>query len=85
MLKKNEKLFISEKNNEIVIMNMKNGRFFGLQDVSYDVWKLLDNCIEIDEIVEGIVQNYDVDRDVAKQDISNVIDKMVEYGLVMNE
>ena len=47
MIKKNDNLCISEKNNEIVILNMKTGFFWGLQDVSYDIWKAIEKYHDI--------------------------------------
>lgn len=85
MLTKNNKLCISEKNNEIVIMNMEKGEFWGLQDVSFDIWKILDNCKSIDEIADKIVQIYEVDRQEAAKDISNIIEEMKINGMVIEE
>lgn len=83
MLKKNNKLCISEKNDEIVILNMESGMFFGLQDVSYDVWKIMEEHRDVASIVNEIVQIYDVARKEAEIDISNIINEMKENGLVI--
>lgn len=85
MLKKNNKLCISEKNNEIVIMNMEKGEFWGLQDVSFDIWKIMDEYKNIDEIVDKIVQIYEVGRQEAEKDLSNIIEEMKINGMVIEE
>lgn len=85
MLKKNSKVFISDKNNEIVIMNMEKGQFWGLQDVSYDIWKSLDECKNIEEIADKIVDKYEVEKDEAIRDINNIIEEMKINGLVIDD
>ncbi len=83
MIKKIENLCISEKNNEIVILNMKSGNFFGLQDVSYDVWKAIEKYQDVELIIDEIVENYNVDRREAESDIRDLIKEMKENGLVV--
>ena len=83
MIKKIENLCISEKNNEIVILNMKIVNFFGLQDVSYDVWKAIEKYQDVELIIDEIVENYNVDRREAESDIRELIKEMKENGLVV--
>ncbi len=83
MIRKNDNLCISEKNNEIVILNMKSGKFFGLQDVSYDVWQALEKYQDVGLIIDEIVKNYNVNRNEAKADVEKLIKDLKENGLVV--
>lgn len=85
MIKKNDNLCISEKNNEIVILNMKTGFFWGLQDVSYDIWKAIEKYHDIELIVDEIVKNYNADREEIEADVKKLIDELEENELVINE
>lgn len=85
MIKKNDNLCISEKNNEIVILNMKTGFFWGLQDVSYDIWKAIEKYHDIELIVDEIVKNYNADREEIEVDVKKLIDELEENELVINE
>lgn len=85
MIKKNDNLCISEKNNEIVILNMKTGFFWGLQDVSYDIWKAIEKYHDIELIVDEIVKNYNADREEIEVDVKELIDELEENELVINE
>ena len=82
MIKKNKNLCISEKNDEIVVLNMKSGNFFGLQDVSYDIWKAIEKYQDIELVIDEIVKNYNVDRKEAEIDVKDLIQEMKENGLV---
>ena len=83
MIRKNDNLCISEKNNEIVILNMKTGKFFGLLDVSYDVWQALEKYQDVGLIIDEIVKNYNVNRNEAKADVEKLIKDLKENGLVV--
>lgn len=83
MIKKNENLCISEKNGEIVILNMKNGNFFGLQDVSYDIWQAIEKYQDVELVIDEIVKNYNVNRKEAECDVRDLIKEMKENGLVV--
>ncbi len=85
MIKKNDNLCISEKNNEIVILNMKTGFFWGLQDVSYDIWKAIEKYHDIELIVDEIAKNYNADREEIEVDVKKLIDELEENELVINE
>lgn len=83
MIKKNKNLCISEKNDEIVILNMKSGNFFGLQDVSYDIWQAIEKYQDVELVIDEIVRNYNVDRKKAEIDVRDLIQEMKENGLVV--
>ena len=85
MIEKNDNLCISEKNNEIVILNMKTGFFWGLQDVSYDIWKAIEKYHDIELIVDEIAKNYNADREEIEVDVKKLIDELEENELVINE
>lgn len=83
MIKKNENLCISKKNGEIVILNMKNGNFFGLQDVSYDIWQAIEKYQDVELVIDEIVKIYNVNRKEAECDVRDLIKEMKENGLVV--
>ena len=85
MIRKNNKLCISEKNDEIIVMNLEQGMFFGLQDVSFDIWKSLDECKNIDEIANYIVERYKVSYDEVIDDVEIIIKEMNKNGMVIVE
>lgn len=85
MLKRNNDLCVSEKNDEIIIMDMEKGEFWGLQDVSFDIWKLLDECNSEDQLTNRLIQLYEVDKKEVMYDVNNIIKSMKEKGMVIEE
>lgn len=67
---------------EIVILDIGSGRYFGLNDVGAIIWdRLEDNCSQ-DELVDAVVADYDVDREEASRDVGELIDQLILSGLV---
>lgn len=84
MYKKNEKVFICEKNEEAVLLNMKTGKFLGIQDTSYKIWELLDDFTTIEEIVHTMSDIYNnVEKEILVRDVKMVLDKFIKEGLVV--
>ncbi len=56
-----------------------------LSESGYLLWnKMRSDCTE-DELVEAILDEYDVDRETAVQDIRSFIEKMKKIGILEND
>lgn len=75
-------IYINEKDKEIVIMNMKRDIFLGLQDISYEIWKLLEQNCNIDEIVCVISDKYNGERTLVKQDVEKIVKELMDYEII---
>ena len=54
------------------------GRLFELQGISQDIWRLMKDGKNEEEILEQILEEFDVERDVAAGDLEKVINSL-EY------
>ena len=53
-----------------------------LNEVGVDIWNMLQNEVTFEEIVQGILKEYDVEESVARQDIREFLDKLEENGIL---
>ena len=67
---------------EVVILDVDEGVYFGLADVGTLIWKLLQTPRRVSEIVDCIVSEYDVTRQVAETDVVALLTDLAERGLV---
>lgn len=58
---------------------------FTLNAVANDIWALLDGKRMVAEIVEQLVQEYDVDPSTLASDVCRVLDELSSEGLVRLE
>jgi hypothetical protein len=61
---------------EIVILNVESGLYFGLDRVGARVWELIQQPRSVAEIVEVLLQEYDVDEKRCRHDVLALLDEM---------
>ena len=56
-----------------------------VNEVGAFIWKMLQNEISFEELVQGILDEYDVEESVAREDVQEFLDKMIEGGILTKE
>ncbi len=67
---------------EVVVLNLKNGTYYGLQDVGNRVWELLQQPTTLQDVQSTIADEYDVALEVARQDVQELVNRLATEGLV---
>ncbi|MCK4798306.1 MAG: PqqD family protein [Spirochaetes bacterium] len=69
-------------NDEIVVLNLKSGEYFTLNDVGQVIWTAIADEKNVEEIKMKIIDEYDVSKEKATGDIIQFITGMIEEGLL---
>ena len=77
-----EAVLISRLQEESVILNLNSERYFGLDDVGTTFLNALTNSDSIEAAYEVLLEEYDVERDVLRADLTVLINRLLEQGLV---
>jgi hypothetical protein len=56
-----------------------------VNEVGVSLWKMLQEDISFDGLVEGILEEYDVDEAVAREDIREFLDRMIDSGILAKD
>ena len=75
-------VLISNLQEESVILNLDSERYFGLDDVGTRMLAVLATSDSIEAAYQVLLQEYDVDGPVLRQDLVALVDKLVEQGLL---
>jgi hypothetical protein len=67
---------------EIILLNMKTEKYFGLDEISADIWQLLEQHKNTKDVLAAMLLRYDVDRPTLSQDINSLIGKFSQAGLI---
>jgi len=67
---------------ESVLLNLKSENYFGLDPVGTRMWTLLTTSDSIQSAYEALLDEYDVGADKLRQDMQDLIEKLVANGLV---
>jgi hypothetical protein len=67
---------------EVVLLNLDNECYYGLDEVSTRMWEVLCSSPSIAAGVDTLLAEYDVDADTLRADVEVFLNKLVENGLV---
>lgn len=67
---------------EAVILNLKDGVYYGLDPVGARVWGLLQQPQSVGAIREILLQEYEVDPERCEQDLLRLLQELAARGLI---
>jgi hypothetical protein len=72
----------TEFGDEVVILNLRDGVYYGLEDVGTRIWQLLQQPVSVLTIREAIVAEFDVESARCERDIRLLLTDLVARRLV---
>lgn len=67
---------------EVVLLNLADGVYYGLSDVGARVWHLVGRAASLDSICQTIASEYDVEAGRCAEDVRALIQDLLSRGLV---
>jgi hypothetical protein len=67
---------------DVVILNVKTGKYYGLNTVGVRIWELIENPTSVQKIHETIIEEYEVSSDQCEHDVRTLLENLFEAGLV---
>jgi hypothetical protein len=67
---------------ESVILNLKNGTYYGLNEVGNTIWQLIQEPKAVSDICESILQEYDVDSQTCENEVQALLVDLLNAQLV---
>ena len=80
---RNSKTISGRLHDELVMMDIGQGKYFSLNPVSTRVWDLLENPLSLDELRGRLMEEYEVDIEQCRAEVTEVISEMVKLGVVL--
>jgi len=67
---------------EIVLLDFERGIYFGLDPIGARIWQLVAEEKSLAEIVDTLVEEYDVTREVLERDVAELLDELAAKDLI---
>jgi hypothetical protein len=67
---------------ESVILNLKSGTYFGLNEVGSTIWSLIQEPKSVEEICQMILQEYDVDPQTCEREVQSLLNDLLTAQLI---
>ena len=81
-IKRNKEVFASEIDEEVVMMNVDTGRYYGMDTVGSRIWELIAEEIQVKDVIEKLMEEYDVSEEQCKSDVIEFLSELYENKLV---
>jgi hypothetical protein len=75
-------LFSCDLTGECVILNIKNGLYYGLDPVGSWIWGQIQQPIAVRDVRDAMLNEYEVDADLCERDLIALLKTMQENELI---
>ena len=75
-------VLVSALAGESVLLNLKSEKYFGLDEVGTRMWSAITSSSSIQDAYETLMAEYDVEGELLRKDLSDLIEKLVEHELI---
>ena len=73
---------VSELAGEKVMIDFETGKYFMLKGSANDIWEVLQDGISLGNIVDKLLEIYEVDRATCEASVNDFMDTLVSNGFV---
>jgi len=70
---------------ETVLLNLKDGTYYSLDEVGTRVWQLIVEYPEISKVCDCLLAEYEVDGGTLRSDLAELINELTKAGIVITE
>ena len=83
LIQRNETKFLaSALGEEIVMMNTDNGDYIGVNNVGSDIWNMLTEPMLVEQLIEKVLDEYEVSPEEAKTEIDTFVQRMLKQEMI---
>ena len=75
-------VLFQEVSGEMVLLDLASESYFGLDAVGARIWGLLESGATVGEVVDTLMQEYEVERETLEVDVGELLDRLLEAGLI---
>ena len=81
-IKRREDVPYKEVEGELLLLNLKDGNYFGLNKTGAAIWKMLDGTKQFDDIAHALSRKFKISLKKATQDTEIFLKELKRYGLI---
>jgi hypothetical protein len=80
---RNEKFIWRNLEGELVLLNPHSGQYFGLNAVGCSFYEKIDGSRTVGEIIDLLLEKFEVDRSTLENDLAELIKTMVAKEIIV--
>jgi len=68
---------------EVVVLSVERGKYYGLDEIGSDIWRRLDSPVNVDALCQDLAAKYAADHQTIERDVLALLQDLLAEGLVM--
>lgn len=85
IVQRNPDLLSSQIDGEIIMMNMHDGNYYGLNEIASRIWELIEKPIVYSDLIKALLAEFDVTEEACSNDVSTFLAQLAEKKLIVIE
>ena len=85
VISRNPVIIHSAMDDEVVMMSVDQGLFFGVDKIGTHIWNILETPAKVEELIEKLVDHYDVEPELCKNDTLLFLNDMLLKKVILIE
>lgn len=69
-------------NGEAVVLNMKNGKYYGLNPVGSSIWSAIQDPLTLDDIKYAVLEEFEIDEVTCGKEVKLFLEEMTKEDLL---
>ena len=78
----NKEVIQSRIGDEIVMLDVESGFYFGLNSVASVIWDMMKEKVDFDTMVDALMNEFDIDRSTCESDTLELLGQMAEKKII---
>ena len=78
-----DQVLLQQLDDELILLDLQSGRYFGLQAVGARAWELLTTTGDTDAVLAAMLTEYAVDAVTLRQDLDELWQGLLDAGLIV--
>ena len=76
-------MLFSHIDDEVVMMSIKTGEYYGLNSVASRIWELLEHPHTFEELIGKLALEFDIDEGICRKDVHAFLSQLAENQLII--
>ncbi len=82
VISRSETLLFNNLGDDVVMMDIEQGSYYGLEEVAARIWELTENPVSVASICETLISEYDVPEQKCEQEVTAFIDDLINRKII---
>ncbi len=77
-----KQLNVTDLSGEKVMVDFEQGKYFMIKGVGNDIWDMLADDVTVEQIIQKLLEEYDVTEEVCEQETLKFLNSLEDIGII---